>query len=249
MSCALLPADPWNSFQIRSQVGSAGSKDDAVLPGCDQMVKTQVEVVSLASRTSQIQELINLMKVDVNEPCNLTTHRDSRCLHVHQPAAVHSAYMSCMHVWCFCQYTRRFRRQQVCMYVVHWLHLCHLVAWWRPQPSSVSCGQWWPGKLHAALVVVTNQSSSQHCQVLHQLHTNTRECGSSPCFPSCMYTLLTDPERHVQELPQEWHPNLWDLPAGFEIISGCPPPTWRVSFSKSSISARLMCAALATRCT
>ncbi|KAL3145198.1 hypothetical protein ABBQ32_000950 [Trebouxia sp. C0010 RCD-2024] len=81
--CRLASGDAMLHWLGRWQTASPhialpGSKDDAVLPGCDQMVKTQVEVVSLASRTSQIQELINLMKVDVNEPCNLTTHRDSR---------------------------------------------------------------------------------------------------------------------------------------------------------------------------
>lgn len=62
-------------------------------------------------------------------------------------------------------------------------------------------------------------------------------------------SLLTDHNSMCKSCLRKRHSNLWDLPAGFDITSGCPPPTWRVSLSKSSMSVRLMCAALATRCT
>ncbi|KAL3145095.1 hypothetical protein ABBQ38_001705 [Trebouxia sp. C0009 RCD-2024] len=86
--CQLVSGDAMLHWLGRWQTASPhttlpGSKKDAVLPAYNhkQMVKSQKEVVSLASRTSQIQELINLMKEDVNEACNLTTHRDSRFRH------------------------------------------------------------------------------------------------------------------------------------------------------------------------
>lgn len=61
---------------------SAGAKREPVLAACDQLVRTQSEVAGLASRTDQIQELINWMKQDMQQPCNLTTHHDSRSHHL-----------------------------------------------------------------------------------------------------------------------------------------------------------------------